>query len=70
MAKLPHKSTRIAPLVLEAPPACADMLPKTTSDNSEIQMTAGINAAWLTSNIIITGNEAPAEKDSAEYTAA
>jgi hypothetical protein len=46
------------------------MLPKTTSDNSEIQMTAGINAAWLTSNIIITGNEAPAEKDSAEYTAA
>ena len=70
IAKHPQNRTRKAPLVLEAPPTCADMLPNTTRDNSEMQMTAGIKVVLLTSNIINSGNEAPIEKDSAEYIAA
>jgi hypothetical protein len=70
MARAPQKVTRIAPIIMPAPPACAANAPRSARNNSEVPATKGIRAASGTMAVTTRGMAAPTAKLAADAKAA
>ena len=70
MASAPHCVTRRAPVIIEAPPACAAKAPNEARNIRDVPVTMGISLASGTMIAVRRGVAAPVAKLPAEASAA